>query len=326
MIWTELHNYLTTRSRYLIVSHANPDGDSIGSQLAMLWYLESLGKQAVVCNRDRVPSRFFFLRNSERIVQSLPEGEFDVLVVMDSSNLARLYQDNLEALAPVVVNIDHHRDNTLFGDCNVVATSSATGELVYRYFAALGVDFPDYVAEALYTAILTDTGGFRFSNTDHTILALCANLAVRGARCGDIYEQVYASYSQAALRLRARIWSTLSFYASGRICTLELPLGLIDELGAAPGDAEGMADQTITAQGVQVGIFIKHAPGQTHFSLRSRGAFDVGRIAKQVPGGGGHASAAGCTRNEEVSTALPAMLSLLEKELDDAAQRVSLPQ
>jgi phosphoesterase RecJ-like protein len=115
--------------------------------------------------------------------------------------------------------------------------------------------------------------------------------------------------------LQARIWSTLSFYLNGAICSMEMPYTLIDELGATYGDSEGMADLTIMAQGVEVGMLIKYSQTQTHFSLRSNGLVDVGKIAKTIEGGGGHSSAAGCTMSRPFEIAKPAMIEILSREL-----------
>lgn len=324
MIWSELLEQLSTGQTFLISSHLSPDGDCIGSQLAMMWYLESIGKTVTVYNHDALPSKFAFLKDSNKISHEQPAGHFDTVLVLDCSNLRRLGWDTIGDSADRIINIDHHRDNTRFGNCNVVEKSAATGELIYWFFAAMSIDFPKHVAEDLYAAVLTDTGGFRFSNTDQGILRLCADLAAKGANCSEIYENVYASHTHAGLMLRSRIWSTLSYHCDNRICTMELPLSLIDKLGAFYSDSEGMADQTITVHGVEVGVFIKHTPEQTHFSLRSKGLIDVGKIAKMVPGGGGHSNAAGCTIEASISTALPAMLALLEKELDVTGKRVPL--
>jgi phosphoesterase RecJ-like protein len=215
-----------------------------------------------------------------------------------------------------VINIDHHRDNTLFGDVNIVQTNAAaTAELVYHFLVHNNSDFPPHVAESLYTAIMTDTGGFRFSNTNSGILRICADLADRGASCSKVYERVYSSHSQRALLLQSRIWSTLKFFFDGKVCSMELPLSIIDELGAQYSDSEGMVDYTITAEGVEIGIMAKHTEKETHFSLRSKGKIDVGKIAQKITGGGGHSSAAGCTIEKPYPEALAEMLKILEQEL-----------
>jgi phosphoesterase RecJ-like protein len=321
MIWSELSSVLNDHDSFLISSHMSLDGDSIGSELALRWYLQSLSKKVVVYNHESVPPKFMFLQNSGSLIKERPAEQFDVLLVLDCSNPKRLGWEGFASAAPVIVNIDHHRDNVNFGHINLVrGDASATGQIIYDYFSSLKLEFPPSVAEALYTAILTDTGGFRFSNTNGTILKICADLCDRGASCSKIYNNVYTSFSPNGLMLQARIWSTLTFYRNGTICSMEMPYSLIDEVGATYGDSEGMADLTIIAAGVEVGVLIKYSPTQTHFSLRSTGRIDVGKIAKSIEEGGGHSSAAGCTMSLPFSEAKPKMLEILQRALDQDAQ------
>ena len=316
MIWDEFRSLVAANHRFLISSHLSLDGDSVGSEVAMRWYLGSLGKEAALFNQDPVPGKFSFLANHDTFLKARPETMFDVLIVLDCSNLLRLGW-NAGAIAPVMVNFDHHRDNTCFGGINFVDNhAAATAAIIYRFFTECSIDFPPYVAEALYTAIMTDTGGFRFSNTTSTILKYCSELVEHGADCSSIYERVYASHAPQALLLQARIWSTLKFHLDGKLCCMEMPLGILNELGAHYSDSEGMADNTILAEGVEVGMMVKYNENDSHFSLRSKGKIDVGKIAQKIPGGGGHFSAAGCTVNLPYDKALPFMLDILRRELD----------
>jgi bifunctional oligoribonuclease and PAP phosphatase NrnA len=316
MIWNDLRKLIEGHASFLISSHLSLDGDCVGSQLAFYWYLTKLGKKATIYNHDSVPAKFAFLAEAGRIGAEKPAGNFDALVVLDCSNLRRLGWDTGEYSRLPTINIDHHRDNALFGTVNVVdKDASATGQLLYRFFTETGVDFPVEVAEALYAAIMTDTGGFRFPNTTSRILHICADLAERGADPSKIYEKIYASHSATALRLQARIWSTLKFFLDNKVCCMEMPLSLLGELGASYSDSEGMADCTITAADAEVGILAKHTEAETHISLRSKGAVDVGKIAQKIPGGGGHSSAAGCTIRLPYPAALKQMLSIIQQEL-----------
>jgi len=318
MTWSELQSLIDKNNTFLITSHVNPDGDSIGSQMAFHWYLTTAGKRAVVYNADPVPARLSFIHQPPVISTQKPDGPFDVLVVLDSSNLSRLGWKDADKTAATIINIDHHRDNTRFGAVNHVHPGAATGEILYRFFTECDIDFPLRVAEYLYVAIMTDTGGFRFSNTNGGILRICGSLADMGADCARLHELSYAFFSPTAMKLQSRIWSTLAFHLENRVCTMELPLKLFDELGAAPGDSEGMADMTIMADSVTVGMLLKHDERQTHFSLRSRDGFDVGDIARKIKGGGGHTNAAGCTIEQPLERALPVMLGIIRQELRQA--------
>lgn len=316
MIWDDLLALIESNQRFLISSHLSLDGDSVGSQLAFYWYLTSQGKEVHIFTHDPVPAKFRFIRNASMVCTEKPEGEFDVLVVLDCSNPGRLGWEGFDSIAKHIINIDHHRDNTRFGEINIVETgAAATGELIYKFFVNISCQFPSFVAEALYTAIMTDTGGFRFSNTNSRILRTCADLAERGADCAKIYERVYASHSPHALLLQSRIWSSLKFQLNGRVCCMEMPLSVLDELGAHYSDSEGMADYTITAEGVEVGILAKYSDEETHFSLRSKGKIDVGKVAQKITGGGGHSSAAGCTIRMPHDQAMAHILQIIQKEL-----------
>ncbi|MBN1600491.1 MAG: bifunctional oligoribonuclease/PAP phosphatase NrnA [Chitinispirillaceae bacterium] len=316
MIWNDIENVIKSNQRFVISSHMSADGDSIGSQLSFYWLLKSLGKDVIIFDKDPVPLKFRFLANSDQFTTIKPDSA-DVLVVLDCSNPARMGWENPEKLASTVIDIDHHRDNSHFGHHNVVETSAAaTGEIIYQFFTKTGVSFPPFVAEALYAAILSDTGGFRFSNTNSRVLRVCADLADKGADCSKIYEQIYSTFPQRTLLLQSRIWSSLKFFADGKICIMELPLKVLDEVGAVYSDSEGMVDHTITADSVEVGMMLKYSDEETHFSLRSKGRIDVGKIAQKVPGGGGHYSAAGCTIKEPRDQALTQILAIITQELE----------
>ncbi|MDR2728176.1 MAG: DHH family phosphoesterase, partial [Chitinispirillales bacterium] len=291
----------------------------VGSQLAFLWYLKSIGKKAECFCFDPLPQKFAFLENSGLIRTELPKEKFDVLMILDCSSVSRLGWDVENSGIGTIINIDHHRDNTNFGsgELNFVdPAAAAAGEIIFSFFNECNINFPPAVAEALYTAILTDTGGFRFSNTNSNVLNVCAQLAGKGADCAGIYDKVYSSHTPQALVLQSRIWSSLTFYFDGKICCMDMPMSILKEIGAQYSDSEGMADNTITAIGAEVGIMTKHTNEETHFSLRSRGKVDVGRVAQKIPGGGGHCCAAGCTIKLPYKEAMELMLAILAKELE----------
>jgi phosphoesterase RecJ-like protein len=316
MDWAQLSVALGKNHSFLLSSHLSPDGDSVGSQLAFIWYLKSLGKRVECYCADPLPQKLAFLRDSELITQNKPCGSFDVLLILDCSNISRLGWDCGGVSIGTIINIDHHRDNANFGALNFVdASAAAAGEVIFSFFKYAGVAVPAHVACALYTAVMTDTGGFRFSNTSGRVLRVCAELAELGVDCADIYERLYSRHTPQSLMLQARVWSTLRFHLGGRVCSLDMPLSLLDEVGAKYSDSEGMADNTVTAEGVEVGVMTKHSPEETHFSLRSKGAVDVGKLAKGFSGGGGHSCAAGCTVKKPYAEAMGEMLEILEKAL-----------
>jgi phosphoesterase RecJ-like protein len=318
MNWIPLNKAIDANASFLLSSHLSLDGDCVGSQLAFMWYLKSKGKKAVCYCADPLPQKLAFLKDSELISQTRPQETFDALVILDCSNIKRLGWEGQESIAKSIINIDHHRDNTNFGSegLNFVdGKASAAGEIIFSFFKESGVEIPAHAAAALYAAVMTDTGGFRFANTSGRVLRVCAELAELGADCSDIYERVYSSHTPQGLALLSRIWSTLKFHLGGKVCSMDMPMSILDEIGAKYSDSEGMADNTVTAAGVEVGVMTKHTPEETHFSLRSKGKVDVGRLAKTVSGGGGHSCAAGCTMKLPYDEAMARMLAMLDEEL-----------
>ncbi|MCL2181883.1 MAG: bifunctional oligoribonuclease/PAP phosphatase NrnA [Chitinispirillia bacterium] len=316
MDWAELIKAIDANESFVISSHQSLDGDCVGSQLAFLWYLKSKGKRAACYCSDPLPHKLSFLTDSNLITQNKPAEKFDVLMVLDCSNISRLGWDECESAAKMVINIDHHRDNKNFGALNFVDSSAAaTGEIIFSFFRESGITIPKHVAEALYAAVMTDTGGFRFNNTSSSVLRVCADLIELGVENSAIYEKVYSRHTPQALMLQSRIWSTLKFHLNGKVCSLDMPMSVLDEIGAKYSDSEGMADNTVTGEGVEVGIMTKHTPEETHISLRSTGRIDVGRIAQRIAGGGGHSCAAGCTIKLPYEQAMGQMLGILAKEL-----------
>ena len=296
MIWNDLTKLISDNNSFCISSHVSHDADNVGSQLSFYWYLKSIGKDVRIYNTDILPSKFSFLTNSNLISNDEPTDNFDVLVVLDSSNISRTAWENSVDISKYIIDIDHHRDNSLFGTVNAVdTTAAATCQIIYHFFVDNSIDFPNYVADALYAGILADTGGFQFNNTTSEILRIGADLIDRGADSTDIYKRLFATFSIGGLKLRSAIWSTLSFYGNHKIGVVSMAQSMVKEYCADRGDTEGMSDLTLTAEGVEVGLFIKYDDDSVHFSLRSAGRVDVGAIAASVPGGGGHSCAAGCT-------------------------------
>lgn len=296
MTWNDLQKLIDANQTFLVTSHVNPDGDAVGSQLAFYWYLTSLGKEVTLYNADPLPSKFYFFEGSQNFTSETPAEKYDVLCILDASNPTRVGWEGVMESAAAVVDIDHHRDNSNFGDVNIVdPAAAATCQIIYQLFTDNGVDYPAHVAQSLFNGILSDTGGFAFSNTDEELLRIGADLISRGADNVLAFKKLFASYSIQGLQLRAKIWSTLAFYAEQKIGAMHMDLRLIDELGADKGDMEGIANMAMSAEGVEVGVFMKYSEEEVRFSLRSIGNVDVGALAQTYEGGGGHRNAAGCS-------------------------------
>lgn len=311
MTWTKLTDTIAQNHTFILSSHINPDGDCISALLSLHWYLTTLGKEAIIYLTYPVPSKFHYLKNVNSITDKKPQGTFDVFVIADASCPKRLGWDT-DDIAPTTINIDHHRDNYNGGDVNIVDhNAAATCHILYRFFTENNITYPLHVAEALCTGIFADTGGLRFSNTTSEILEIAASLSRQGVDTSVLHRSLYSSYSTEGLLLRSKAWSTLHYFHNNKIGVMQVDITDVAALGDNYGDMEGLSDAALGSVETEVGIFIKHSPMKTHFSLRSKGMIDVGAVAQLIPGGGGHNCAAGCTILLPIEQAKQKLIDLL---------------
>ncbi|MFC4077876.1 DHH family phosphoesterase [Salinithrix halophila] len=293
-------NFLHTGERFLVVSHVNPDGDAIGSTCAVGRILEKLGKAFVLVNASKVPEKFKFLPGAQQI-RSLEEAgdmePFSRVVAVDVADAARMGEISPMLTGDAeVLNIDHHVTNDRFGAVNlVIDDAAATAEVLCHLADALGVEWDQPLAECLYTGLLTDTGGFRYSNTTHNVMELAARLLGQGVDAAEIADRAIETISRSQLALLRRALDTLAFSESGQVAWMWLTRQDFTEAEAAEDEMEGIVNYARNVAGVDVGILFRETPeGEVKVSLRSREVVDVGELAQSF-GGGGHARAAGCT-------------------------------
>jgi bifunctional oligoribonuclease and PAP phosphatase NrnA len=293
---------LRRHDRFLVTSHENPDGDALGSLLAMHLALRQLGKDSVMYlgGPAPLPGEYRFLALDE-LLRELPADRGErVLVAVDCANESRLGPDP-EVLhgAPFTLDIDHHHDNTRFGDVNLVdAGASSTGELLVDVFGRLGVRITPEIAEPLYTALVTDTGRFQYANTTPKALRLAADLVEAGADVHKVFQGVYESVQFAKLKLLARALERAQVYEGGRLVISYLLRDDFGEVGAAEPYSEGIIDYLRAVEGADMAALIREPPrGGTparRVSLRSSlDELDVSAIARASGAGGGHRQAAG---------------------------------
>jgi phosphoesterase RecJ-like protein len=289
----EITALIEENERFLITAHQRPDGDSIGSQLALAEGLRSLGKQAEIVNADPYPRNFRSLPGVERIrIDSRVEDNDQVLIVLECNNFERTGLEKLDRF--VSVNIDHHPKNDYFCTLNWVDPgASAVGMLIFELLRSLKVPITPEIAVNLYVAILTDTGSFQFSNTNAETFAVARELASAGADPGQIAQEVMMSQSESKLRLLARLLATLDFDPSRRVAWICLDQKMLEETGASSEDTEGVVNYPLSVDGVLLCAFFREE-GDEFFrvSLRSKNGLDVGSVAEHF-GGGGHRNAAG---------------------------------
>src|SRR5262252_6859124 len=280
--------------RFMITSHVRPDGDGLGSGLALYWMIRSLGKDATVILRDRVPPAYSVLPGSDQVVVSEDvEERFDAAFVMECSDLDRPGLPNLKD--QLVVNIDHHATTHPFGHVNWIdSTAAAVGEMIYNLCKALGVEVTKEIAECIYTALLTDTGSFHFSNTTERTLKIASELVRRGVEPARISEALFYSYPFSKIRLLGLALSTIERDETGYIAWITMSRETMNEAGASDDDADGIVNHALSIGEVKAVAFFKElSPGVYRVSLRSKGKNNVAKVAESF-GGGGHRNAAGC--------------------------------
>ncbi len=282
---------------FLITAHERLDGDALGSELALSHMLRAMGKEVTVYNQDPTPENYRFLPGSDRIVHELPPPEtFDAAFILDCSELERV-GDQAARIGTVrnLVNIDHHVSNGGFCELLLIdPKASSTGELIFRLARQMGFAVTLEMAINLYTAILTDTGGFRYGNTRPATLTAAADLVAAGADPQWISENVYETNPPAKIRLMAEVLPTLSLEMGGRVGSLTVTQQALAAAGALPEHTEGFVDLPRTIRGVEIAIlYSEMSDGRFKLSFRSKGSVDVERVARTF-GGGGHINAAAC--------------------------------
>jgi len=300
---------IRSHDRFLVTTHENPDGDALGSLLAAKLGLDALGKDSVMylAGEAPLPREYSWMPLGD-LRRTLPDDAASrVLLALDCANESRLGPDP-EVLhsAPLVVNVDHHHDNTRFGAVNlVVADASSTGEIVRDLLDELGVDLTSEIAEALYIALVTDTGRFQYTNTTPKALRLAAELVEAGADVHKIFQGVYESVQFAKLKLLARALERAEVYEGGRLVISYLLRGDFAEVGAAEPYSEGIIDYLRAVEGADMAALIREPPRgdgpARRVSLRaSADELDVSAIARASGAGGGHRQAAGFSSNESI--------------------------
>jgi phosphoesterase RecJ-like protein len=287
---------LRDNERFLLTTHVNPDGDAIGSLGALALVLEDLGKKVVAYCQDEIPGFLRFLPYSDRIVREIPGlDRFDVAVVLDCGELDRI-GNAAGVLQHVekIIHIDHHSSSDDFGQLNLVRPEcSSTAEILYEIFQAIPASLSPEAAENIYTAILTDTGSFRFANTTARALDIAAEMVALGVAPDKIASEVYDSMSPERLRLLALSLNTLALRVNGRLATMQVSRRMLEETKTTVMDTDGFVNYPRGINTAEMAIFFREMDsGKVNVSLRSRGRLNVAEFARNYDGGGHHNAAA----------------------------------
>ena len=294
----EIGRALREHQHFAILSHVRPDGDALGSQLALALSLQQLGKNVRVWNEEGMLEKYSFLPRAELLTKPPAiADEVDVAIALDTAIQNRLGTAFAAVgSAKIWINIDHHRSNPSYGDLVIIDPSApATGEIIFRLIKSQGLPFNHDIAENLYAAISTDTGSFQYPKTSALTFEIAAELVrAGGLDVGQLSQQLYESYPRRRLELLRELLRTMRFSECDRVASFSLSSKTAAELAALPEDNEGLIDHLRAIRGVIVAVFFEElADGKVRLSMRSKDeAIDVCAICQKF-GGGGHTLAAG---------------------------------
>lgn len=309
---------LKNNNSFLIVSHINPDGDAIGSELALAHGLRSMGKKVTVFNHDSVPGIVRFLPGSGEIVHDLSSSEqFDAAIVVDCGTPKQLGEKfNAFKGYKRLLNIDHHVTNLSFADIALVdPDASATGAIIYRILKRMQIAITKEIALCIYTTIVVDTGSFHYGNSNPEAFSIAGEMVNLGVEPWIVAENIYESQPEERIRLHSMALSVLSTHYNGKIGFIMVSGDMYKATGTTAEDTDGIVNYARSLKGVEVAIFVREiSQGKYKASLRSKGRVDVTRIASQYDGGG-HVNAAGCVLNGSLAEVKKKLIAATEEIL-----------
>ncbi len=323
MLFKEIIEEIQKAKRIGLSFHVSPDGDAIGSTLALLNTLRCLGKDSYIISRDVISDNLSFLSFAEEIDGNTlePDKETDLVIILDCGNVARISAD-LSNYNGKVINIDHHVSNEQYGDINYVdSTSAATGEISYLLSKELGIDFNNRnketlaIGTAVYASIVTDTGGFRHSNVTKRTHEIAAELIELGVENSRVHSNLFENKPFNKVKLMGCVLSNIELVLNNKVAVLEIPNGMLDAFNLPHVDTSDIISVGLGIKGVEVAVLLKEVEDGVKASLRSKNDVDVRKVA-EVYGGGGHVKAAGVMqKNVNLSKAKDNLLNSLKEEM-----------
>jgi bifunctional oligoribonuclease and PAP phosphatase NrnA len=308
---------IRSHQSFLITTHEGPDGDAVGSSLALANYLKNLGKDVTVYYRDPVPDQYAFLPLAETVVHSLSVRTFDICFVLDVGEFRRAGEElcSFEGIG-AFINIDHHLLCDHFGAINLIdAEAAATGVLIYRIIRAAGHEIDYAIALCIYTSVITDTGCFRYSNANPEAFAVAGEMVARGVNAWNVAEKLYESQPRQRLELLALALATLVISPRGDYASITVTLDMYEKSGGNAELTDGFINYPRSIRGVEVAVFFREInTGLFKVGFRSKGKVNVSDLAAAL-GGGGHHNAAGCTASGSFSEVQAMIFGHLEKAL-----------
>lgn len=309
---SEVLKHIGERRRFLLTSHARPDGDAVGSALACGQILRMMGKEAEVVLHDGVPRIYQPLPFADRVLKAdRVNGNYEAAIILECDSVQRTRLEGLENR--FLISIDHHLSGRPFAHVNWIDPKAvATGELVYRLALEAGVTITAEIATCLYTAVLTDTGSFMFAGTNEHTFSLARELVIAGADPARCARNIYFAHSTAKMRLLGAALSNL--HREGPLAWIWITREQMERCEAKEEDCEGLVNYALSIQDVEVAAFFRELPdGRYRVSLRSKGELNVAAVAEQF-GGGGHECASGLSLDGPLSVAVARVVARLRMD------------
>ena len=316
----EIAAVFRSRNRFVVMSHARPDGDALGCTIATALCLRQLGKEATAWNEDGVPEKFRYLPGAEIVTRPPAEAQrFEVAIVLDNAVKTRAGKA-VEAVAhaDLWINIDHHITNEGYGDLQYIdATSPATGQILFELFRGQELPLTEAMADNLFVAISTDTGSFQYPNTTARTYEIGAELIRAGVNVGALSQKMYESYPRRRLELLCALLNVLRFTSKDRVASFALSVETAKKLGIQPDDTEGLIDYIRAIEGVVAAAFFEEiGDGRVRVSLRSKSPkISVSKVCGLF-GGGGHTLAAGARVRGSLAEVQEKVLQAIDHEFD----------
>lgn len=317
LIIQRINETIAASDTFLVTTHESPDGDAVGSSFALASYLKGLGKDVTVHFCDPVPDLYTFLPLSDQVVQKIPDKHYDICFVLDVGEFRRAGKAVGDCRTiGAFINVDHHLSCDEFGLHNLIDTkASATGALVYRIISSAGYPITFDIAQCIYTAVITDTGSFRYSNSNPEAFAIAGEMIAAGVNAWDIAENLYESQPRKRLELLAEVLPTLAFTPAGDVASVTVTLDMYDRTGTGPELTDGFINYPRSIRGVEVALLFREiSPGSWKIGFRSKGKVDVAKLSAAF-GGGGHHNAAGCNMEGSLQEVRKSLFSHLEQVL-----------
>lgn len=316
----EIIEAIKSAQRIGISCHTSPDGDSLGSALALLQILRSIGKDAYIMSKECIPDSFLFLPYSCEFSEMDPnvKSGTHAVVILDCGNVERINADiNCNSKTYSVINIDHHKSNELYGDLNYVDTAAAAvGEIIYSIMLELGVNLIADIAMCIYTSLVTDTGSFKFSNTTLRTHEIAGKMISTGIDFSKMHRLLFENRSYGKIKLYGKVIDGLELMFHDKIAILTLKQCYIDELMLKNEDSSDIIDFGMKIGTVEMAVLLKENEDMTKVSLRSKEYIDVRSIAEHF-GGGGHTRASGFATYMDIATTKKKLLEIIKEYLNE---------